>query len=387
MIPLARKAAWWVAAFLMVLAPAAFPGPAPAAEPQPLLVGANLSMTGSVSAFGQMCWEGMRIANQMRPTALGRPLQLVLVDNKSDNVEAANAASRLVTKEKVVAMLGPVTSSTTLAAAPIAEEARVPLVSPSATSPIVTQGRQYVFRVCFIDPFQGLVAARHAYQNRGWRRAAVLIDISQDYAVGLAAAFRREFQRLGGQVVNEAKCASGDQDFSAQLGAIKAANPQFIYLPNYYAEDALLARQARELGLDQPLLSGDGADAPELLNIGGPAVEGLSFTTHFHQAGADSPLAKDFLTRYAREQAAGRIKEDLTSFHALGAEAYLALVDAIERAGGTDGPRLRQSLASTQDLQGISGKLSIGPDGNASKSVAILKVKDGKFDYVTTMLP
>ncbi len=384
---LARKAAWWLAAALVLLPCAAGAAPAPAGEAPPILVGANLSMTGSVAAFGQMVWDGIKIAQQMRPTALGRPIKLILVDNKSDNVEAANAAGRLVTKEKVKAMLGPVTSSTVLAAAPIAEDNQVPLVSPSATNAIVTQGRKYVFRVCFIDPFQGQVAARHAYQNLGARRAAVLIDISQDYAVGLAAFFKREFQRLGGQVVAEAKCSTGDQDFSAQLGAIKAANPDIIYLPNYYAEDALVARQARELGLKQALLSGDGADAPELLKIGGAAVEGLSFTAHFHKQGAKSPLAQDFLARYAAEQAAGHIKEDLTSFHALGAEAYLVLVDAIERAGSTEGPQLRRALASTRDFLGISGRLSIGQDGNAVKSAAILKVQDGKFAYVTTIEP
>jgi branched-chain amino acid transport system substrate-binding protein len=387
MAQLARKAAWWLASALMVLAGAAQAGPAPAAEAEPLLVGANMAMTGSVAAFSQMTWSGIRIAQQMRPTALGRPVKLILVDNKSDNVEAANAANRLVTKEKVVAMLGPVTSSATMAAAPIVEGGRVPLVSPSATSPIVTQGRKYVFRVCFTDPFQGQVAARHAYRNLGLRRAAVLIDISQDYAVGLAAFFKREFQRLGGQVVVEAKCSTGDQEFGAQLGAIKAANPDVIYLPNYYSEDALLARQARELGLDMPLLSGDGADAPELLKIGGPAVEGLSFTTHFHKQGAATPLAREFLAAYAREQAAGNIKEELTSFHVLGAEAYLVLMDAIERAGGTEGAKLRQALASTRDFLGIGGKLTIGEDGNAVKGAAILQVKDGKFDYVTTIEP
>jgi branched-chain amino acid transport system substrate-binding protein len=383
----ARKAARWLAATLVVLATAAWADAAPAGDAPPLLVGANMSMTGSVSAFSQMTWDGIKIANQMRPTALGRPVKLILVDNKSDNVEAANAANRLVTKEKVVAMLGPVTSSATLAAATIAEDSRVPLVSPSATSPIVTQGRKYVFRVCFTDPFQGQVAARHAYMNLGARRAAILIDISQDYAVGLAAFFRREFLRLGGQVVSEAKCGTGDQDFSAQLGVIKAANPDVIYLPNYYAEDALVARQARELGLDQPLLSGDGADAPELLKIGGPAVEGLSFTTHFHKQGASTTLAKEFLAAYTQEQAAGNIKEDLTSFHVLGAEAYLVLVDAIERAGSAEGAKLRQALASTRDFVGVSGKLTIGEDGNAVKSAAILKVKDGSFEYVTTIEP
>jgi branched-chain amino acid transport system substrate-binding protein len=358
-----------------------------AAEAPPLLVGVNLPMTGQVAAFGQMSWAGMQIANQMKPEVLGRPVKLVLVDNKSDNVEAANASSRLVTKEKAAAVLGPSTSSQVLAAGPISEEHRVPLIAPTATSPIVTQDKNYVFRVCFIDPFQGVVAARYAYQELGARKAAILTDIGQDYAVGLTAFFVREFTRQGGKVVARVKCSTGDQDFSAQLGTVKAAEPDMLYLPNYYSEDALVARQAQELGLAIPILSGDGADAPELLQIGGKAVEGLTFTSHFHRAGAASPLGKEFLARYDRARAAGQIQEDITAFHALGAESYLVLIDAIARAGSSEGPKIRQALANTKDFTGITGRISIGPDGNAVKSATVLKVDNGKFVYVTTIEP
>jgi len=366
---------------------ALFCSPATAAETRPLVVGVLLPITGSVAAYGQMIWAGIRLAQRLRPTALGRPVKLVLVDNKSDSVEAANGASRLLQKERAVAILGPATSSRALAAAPMAEQGKVPLISPTATNPNVTQGRHYVFRVCFIDPFQGQIAARYAFQNLKARRAAILIDVSQDYAVGLAAFFAREFKRLGGKVVVQAKCNTGDQDYSAQLGTIQAARPDLLYLPNYYTEDALVARQAYELGLRVPLLSGDGAQAPELLKIGGPAVEGLAFTAHFHRAGATSPQAKRFLELYAQEQAAGRIKEDLTGFHVLGADAYLVLVDALERAGSAEGPKLRGALAGTKNFSGISGKITIGEDGNAVKSAVILKVDKGGFAYVTTMEP
>jgi branched-chain amino acid transport system substrate-binding protein len=290
-------------------------------------------------------------------------------------------------KDKAVAVLGPSTSSQTLAAGPISEKHGIPLVSPSATSPIVTQNKNYVFRVCFVDPFQGVAAARYAHQKLGARKAAVLTDIGQDYAVGLTAFFAREFARLGGKVVAQAKCSTGDQDFSAQLGAIKAAEPDLLYLPNYYAEIALVARQARELGLAVPILSGDGADAPELFQIGGAAVEGLAFTSHFHREGAATLLGRRFLERYDQARAAGQVKEALTGFHALGAEAYLVLVDAIARAGSTEGAKIRQALAQTRDFPGISGRISIGPDGNAVKSATVLKVDKGKFVYVTTMEP
>ncbi|MCA1906046.1 MAG: ABC transporter substrate-binding protein [Desulfarculus sp.] len=358
-----------------------------AAEPAPLKVGVNLPMTGAVSAYGQMIWAGIQLAQEMRPTALGRTVQLVLVDNKSDAAEAANAMNRLVDKEGVVAVLGPATSTRALAAAAIAEQRQVPMITPTATNPTITQGRRYAFRVCFIDPFQGQVAARYAYHNLKFRKAAILTDASQDYAVALAAYFKREFQKLGGVVVVEAKCNTNDQDFSAQLGTIKATDAEILYLPNYYTEDALVARQCRELGLNLPILSGDGAQAPELLKIGGSAVEGLTFTAHFHRDAATSPTAAGFLALYDRRRQAGNLKEDLTGFHSLGADAYLALVDALNRAGSSEGPKLRQALASTQGLVGVTGALNIGPDGNAVKSVAMLRVKNGQFEFVTTIEP
>lgn len=358
-----------------------------AAGPEPIKVGVLAPMTGSVAAYGQMAYKGMEIAHQMEPEVLGRPVKLILVDTKSDAVEAANGASRLAKKDRVAAILGPITSTRALAAAPIAESAGIPLISPSATSPILTQGKDYIFRVCFIDPFQGKVAARYAYQKLGKRRAAVLIDVSQDYAVGLAAFFMREFKRLGGKIVAQVKCNTGDQDFSAQLGAIKAAGADILYLPNYYTEDALVARQAKELGLDIPMLSGDGAQAPELINIGGPAVEGFSFTAHFHPAGAQSPLGREFMARYQELKKAGQLKEDLSSFHVLGADSYFLLLDAIKRAGSIDGAKLKKALETTKNFKGASGTFSIGIDGNAVKSAVILTVKDGQFVYVTTMEP
>ena len=360
---------------------------AQAAAPEPIKVGVLSPMTGSVAAYGQMVYKGMEIANQMRPEVLGRPVKLILVDTKSDAVEAANGASRLAKKERVAAMLGPVTSTRALAAAPIAENAGIPLISPAATSPILTQNKEYIFRVCFIDPFQGKMAARYAYQKLNKRRAALLIDVSQDYAVGLAAFFMREFKRLGGKIAAQVKCNTGDQDFSAQLGAIKASGADILYLPNYYTEDALVARQAKELGLNIPMLSGDGAQAPELINIGGPAVEGFSFTAHFHPAGAQSVLGREFMERYKELKKAGQVKEDLASFHVLGADSYFLILDAMQRANSLEGEKLKQALETTKNFKGASGTFSIGPDGDAVKSAVILTVKDGAFAYVTTMEP
>lgn len=374
----------------VVLAAALFlygAAPVAAGAKDPIVVGVIMPMTGSVAAYGQMANLGIKLAHQMQPEVLGRPVKLVLADNKSDTTEAANAMNRLVQKEGAVAVLGPATSSRALAAANIAEKSGVPLISPSATNPNVTQGKKYVFRVCFIDPFQGQVAARYAYHNLKARKAAILTDVGQDYAVGLAAFFKREFQKLGGVVVSEVKCNTGDQDFSAQLGAIKGSDAQILYLPNYYTEDALVARQAKELGLNLPILSGDGAQAPELLKIGGPAVDGLTFTAHFHRAGTKGKLAAEFMALYDKLRQSGEIKDDLTGFHVLGADSYLVLVDAIKRAGGAESGQIRAALASTKNFEGASGRFSLGEDGNAVKSVVMLSVKNGQFDYVTTIEP
>lgn len=383
--PAWRRLAALAVALLLGLAPGA--APAGATAPEPIVIGAVLPMTGAVAAYGQMAWDGIKLAHRMRPTVLGRPVKLALADNKSDNVEAANAASRLIKKEGAVGILGPATSGRALAVAPLAESAQTCMISPSATNPLVTQGKKYSFRVCFIDPFQGAKAAEFAYKVLGARKAALIIDVAQDYCVGLGQYFIREFRRLGGKIVAVAKCNTRDQDFSAQLGTIKTAKPDILYLPNYYTEDALVARQAKELGITAPMLSGDGAQAPELIKIGGPAVEGFKFTAHFHPKSAASALAKAFVARYHAAKQAGEVTEDLTGFHVLGADAYLVLIDAIKRAGATDGPKLRAALASTKGFEGVSGRINIGADGNAVKSAVILQVKDGKFVYVTTIEP
>ncbi|MCF8034016.1 MAG: ABC transporter substrate-binding protein [Desulfarculaceae bacterium] len=362
-------------------------GPAPAADKAPVVVGAVLPMTGAVAAYGQMAWNGVKLAHQMRPTVNGRPVKLVLADNKSDNVEAANAASRLIKKEGALAILGPATSGRALAVVPLCEAAKRPMISPSATNPLVTQGKRYAFRVCFIDPFQGAKAAEFAYQTLGARKAALIIDVAQDYCVGLGGFFMKAFKKLGGKVVAVTKCATGDQDFSAQLGTVMSSGADLLYLPNYYTEDALVARQAKELGLELPILSGDGAHAPELIKIGGRSVEGLMFTALFNPVKPANPTAAKFFELYARARQKGELGEDMTAFHALGADTYLVLLNAVKRSRTSNGPNVRAALAATKDFPGVSGTINIGPDGNAVKSVTVLKVQDGRFAYVTTMNP
>ena len=345
-------------------------------------IGCYLPMTGPAAAMGQMVWEGVQIARQLKPKVLDQEVKLVLVDTKSDKMEAANAVSRLVEKDRVEAIIGEVISSDTLAGGPIAERAQIPNISPTATNPLVTQNKQFAFRACFADDLQGKVAARYAREHLKAKRVAMIIDQAQDYCVGLSLYFMREFKRLGGDIVSMTHIQTGDQDFSAQIAAIKAQQPDLIYAPNYYAEDALLARQLKSLGMEVPVLTGDGAQVAELITLGGDAVNGMYFTAHFHRDQAATPLAKDF--RKAYEEAH---KKELGAFTALGADSYFLLLNAMTRANSTEGPKIAQALAETKDFPGVSGTISMGPDHNPVKGVVIIKVENGKFVYQTMIRP
>ena len=345
-------------------------------------IGAYLPMTGAVAAYGDMEWAGIQVARDMEPEVLGKKVELVLVDTKSDKIEAANAMTLLVEKEKVVGVLGEAISGNSLAGNPISEKAKIPTVSPTATNPLVNQGKMYAFRACFIDPFQGQVAARFALNDLKAKTAAIIIDNAQDYCVGLGKFFDEEFKKLGGQVVSTTYIQTGDQDFSAQLSAIQSTKPDVIYAPNYYTEDALMAKQARDLGLNQPILTGDGAQTDTLIQLGGKAVENMYFTGHFHKSAASTERAKEYIKRYEE-----KYKKDADAFNALGADAYFLLMDAIKRAGSTDGEKIREALASTKDFKGVSGTITMGENGNPIKSMVINKVENGKFVYVTTINP
>ncbi|GLI33349.1 ABC transporter substrate-binding protein [Desulforhabdus amnigena] len=345
-------------------------------------LGAYLPMTGSVAAYGDMEWSGIQIAKEMEPEVLGKKVEVMLVDTKSDKIEAANAVTLLVEKEKVVGVLGEAISGNTMAGNPISEAAKIPSVSPTATNPLVNQGKNYAFRACFIDPFQGEVAARFARSELKAQTAAVIIDIAQDYCVGLGNFFVKEFVKQGGKIVSTTYIQTGDQDFSAQLSAVQSTKPDIIYAPNYYTEDALMAKQARDLGINQPILTGDGAQADALIEIGGASVENMYFTAHFHKQAASTDRAKEYIKRYEE-----KYKKDADAFGALGADAYFLLVDAIKRAGSTDGTKVRDALAATKDFKGVSGTLTMGENGNPIKSMVINKVENGKFVYVTTINP
>jgi branched-chain amino acid transport system substrate-binding protein len=349
----------------------------------PNAIGGFLPMTGAVAAYGQDAKAGIEIAMEMKPEVLGKKLNFVIADTKSDKIEAANAMSRLIEKDKVFAVIGEMISGDTMAGAPIAEKAMIPVVSPTATNPLVTQDKKYIFRVCFIDPVQGDIAAKYAFNTLKAKKAALIVDKSQDYCVGLAKFFKDAFTQLGGKIVAETFCVTEDKDFSAQLSTIKPTNPDVIYAPNYYSPVALFTKQARELGVKAPVLAGDGAQADELIQIGGKEVEGVAFTGHFHPQATTTDLAKDWIARFEKKYPG----KQPNAFHALGADAYFVLLDAITRANSMKGENIRAALATTKDFPAISGKLSIGEDGNAVKPMVINVVKGGKFEYLTTVNP
>lgn len=345
-------------------------------------VGVIMPMTGAVAAFGQMIWQGIELGNELFPSLGGEQIELVLLNNHSDRTEAVNTTRRAIDQEKVVAILGHVISSNSMAAGAIVEEKRIPMLSPSSTSPLVTQGKQFVSRVCFSDPFQGVAAALLAFEFLNAQRVAVFIDVEQDYAVGFANFFKDTAEDLGGGVFYE-YYRSGDQDFTAQISDALAKGADAFFIPGYYQEIALIAIQARQLGFFDPIIAGDGAAVYETIEIGGDAVNELYFTTHYHP---DSPATTENAEIFVRSYKEKYGSEPGT-FTALGFDAYMVMRDAIERAGSSDSELIAQALRATELFPGATGFISINDEGDAVKSVAIVKIEDGDFVYVTTVNP
>jgi branched-chain amino acid transport system substrate-binding protein len=348
-------------------------------------IGVFEPMTGANAAGGEMTVEGIKLANEKVSTVLGKKVDLVIVDNKSDKVEAANAASRLVDKDKVVAIIGSYGSSLSMAAGDIVKTAKVPAVGCSPTNPLVTLNNDYYFRVCFIDPFQGTVMANYAFNDLSAKKAAIIQDVQQDYSVGLSSYFKKAFIELTGSessIVGESSYNTGDQDFSAQLTNIKSLNPDVIFAPGNYGESALLIKQARELGITVPILGGDTWEAPEFIEIGGEAVEGAVYSTHFTAESPVTDVSKSFLEEYTK-----KYNKDANAFAALGYDAYMVIIEAIEKAGEANPVLIRDKIAATDGFVGATGNISLDENGDAVKSAVINKVENGKFVYLTTVEP
>ena len=352
-------------------------------------IGVFEPMTGANAAGGAMEVEGIKLANEMYPTVSvgGKDykIELVVADNKSDKVEAANAAQRLADKDKVSVVLGSWGSSLSMAAGPIVQDAKIPAIGLSCTNPLVTLGNDYYFRVCFIDPFQGTVMANYAFKEAGAKTAVIVQEVSNDYSVGLAKFFTDNFKKLTGNencVLAVLNYNTGDQDFTAQLTTIKSLNPDVIFAPGNYTESALVMKQARELGITVPFLGGDTWETPEFLDVGKNLVEGATFSTFFASEGATSGVSKTFVDAYR-----AKYSKEPAAVTALGFDGYLVALDAIKRANSLDTVKIRDAIAATSGFEGAAGTVTLDANGDATKSAYIKTVKDGKFSFLTIVNP
>jgi len=349
-----------------------------------IVVGHYASMTGSTAHFGQDTDKAARLAVDeinAEGGVRGRKLRLVTLDDRGDSAEAANAVNRLIDVENAVALLGEVASSLSLAGGRIAQRRHVPMVSSASTNPKVTKVGNYVFRVCFLDPFQGRVMAVFAKKHLGLSSVAILRDVRNDYSIGLSDAFRKSFIELGGTIAVEQSYAQGDTDFSAQLTAIRASSARAIFVPGYYSEVATIARTAQRLGLALPLLGGDGWDAPDLFKIAGDALDGSFFSNHFAPDMA-SARAQRFVAEFTK-----RYGQAPTGLGALGYDGVLVIADALRRTTTVEPKTLRDALAATREVDGVTGKITIDADRNPTKSAVVLRVSSGRAKYETTIAP
>jgi branched-chain amino acid transport system substrate-binding protein len=349
-----------------------------------IIIGHYASMTGNTAHFGQDTDKAARLAVEQLNAAggvLGRKLKIVTLDTRGDGAEAANAVTRLIDVEKATAILGEVASSLSLQGGPIAQRRKIPMVSPSSTNPKVTQVGDYIFRVCYIDPFQGKVMALFARQTLKLDKVAILKDVKNDYSIGLAEAFQKAFLAAGGTIAVEQSYSAGDTDFSAQVTAIKSSGAQAIWAPGYYAEVGAIARTAARLGLKVPLLGGDGWDAPELFTIGGEALNGSYFSNHFAPDQA-SPLAQKFVADFK-----AKYGQEPTGLGALGYDGVMVIADAIKRAGSASPAALRDALAATKAYEAVTGRITMDKDRNPEKSVVVLKIDGGKAKYESLVNP
>jgi branched-chain amino acid transport system substrate-binding protein len=377
-----------VAALVAVAAckqPAGDKGEQAAPASDTILVGEYGSLTGSEATFGQSTHKGVMLAVDEINAAggvLGKKVAVKTYDTAGRTQEAGTAVTRLITDDKVVAVLGEVASSLSIAGGRVAQQYGVPMITPSSTAVSVTQIGDMISRVCFIDPFQGYVAAKFAKENLSLTKAAILYDQAQAYSKGLKDDFKKAFIEMGGTITSEQAYSGGDQDYSAQLTSIKEGGPQIIYVPGYYTDVGNIALQARKLGLTAPLLGGDGWDSEQLAKIAGPAIDGSYFSNHYSPQD-ERPQVKNFVERFKAKNN-GEIPDGLA---ALGYDAAKLLFDAMKRAGTTEGKALAKAINETKGFDGVTGSITIDANRNAEKSAVMVEMKNGERTYKATIEP
>ncbi len=342
------------------------------------------SMTGAEATFGRSTDKGIRLAIDAKNEQggiKGKKIRLITEDNQGKPDEAAAVVKKLITQDQVIAILGEVASNRSLAAAPIAQQFRIPMITPSSTNPKVTEIGDYVFRVCFIDPFQGPVMAKFAFENLKVKKVAVLKDLRSDYSMGLTEFFIAKFKELGGTVTSVQTFQTGDTDFKAQLTSIRSENPDGIFIPAYYTEVGLIARQARQLGIKATLLGGDGWDSPKLFEIGGDSLEGAYFANHYSPE-SSNPATQEFIAAFKK-----RYGDTPDGLAAAGYDAARVLIQALESVDSLTSENIRDAIAKTTDFKGATGNITIDADRNADKDAFIVQVKNNTQKFVTILRP
>jgi branched-chain amino acid transport system substrate-binding protein len=346
----------------------------PGAGGDKVRVGVFMSLTGSTANFGISSVNGIKMAADEVNAAggiNGKQIELLVQDDRSDASEAATIVTKFVTQDQVHAVLGEVASSRSIAAAPIAQNAKVPMLTPSSTNPEVTKKGDFIFRSCFIDPVQGAAIAQFAAKSLNAKTAAIMVDRKNDYSTGLEKVINETFTRMGGKIVAVQSYQEGDQDFNAQLTSLKGGNPEVIFVPGYYNDVGLIAKQARDKGITVPLIGGDGWDSTQLYAIGGAALNGSYFTNHYSPYDTDPKVQKfvnDYKARY----------NSLPD--ALAATAYDAakiMFDAIKRAPSLEGTAIRDALAATKEFPGVTGTVTFNENRDAVKPIVMIEIKDG----------
>lgn len=359
-------------------------------EGDEIKIGVNLELSGPVASYGSSQNDGFNLAVEEINAAGGidgKQIKLVTVDNKSDAAESTNAAIKLTSQDKVAAIIGPATSGNSVAQVQIANDSKTPMITPSGTSPTVTVAdngsvNEFAFRTSFIDPFQGTVAANFAANELKVKTAAVYSDNASDYAKGLAASFIKDFEAAGGTIVQQESYVAKDTDFRSTLTRIKGANPEFIFIPGYYEEVGLIVKQARELGITVPLMGADGWDSPTIVDLAGAEALNNTFVINHYSAEDPDGKAKEFAEKFN-----DKFGKAPNSFNALGYDTVYLLKDAIERAGSTDGTKIKEALEATDNLDLVTGLYSVDENHHPVKSATILEFVDGKQVFNTKVNP
>ncbi len=353
-----------------------------------ILLGSYSSNTGATATFGIFQKRGIDMAVEEINAVggiNGKKIKHINYDNKSDNDETLAVVNRLISQDNVIAIIGEATSGKSKIGGQVAQQNKIVMLTSSATNPEVTKIGNYIFRACFIDPFQGYVMAKFMTENLKMKKAAILRDIKSDYSVGLSDVFISEFKKMGGEIVTDISYQEGDIDFKSQLTAIKAKNPDAIFVPGYYNEVALLARQLKDLGMKQPMLGGDGWSSPDLYKIAKDAINGHYFSNHYTTESTD-PKTVDFVKKFKTQ-----FKEDADVMAALAYDATYMMAEAMTKASADNKiltrESIREEMTKIKDFHGVTGKMSMNENRDAVKSAVVVKVEGPEYKYVTTVNP